>query len=489
MEGTARAARLPAHGRPLLAPALGRLAWFLIAVVTAAGAGLLAITHEQLAVDLALIAVAAIAIYAYPFPALLALLLVAPKHSPFAEFLFLCAAGLVFIWRLPRTPGREFIWPLAAFLLFALPGVDWHSGFFPGGTGSVLYIPGAGYGYLDTPTVEGFEWLRLTFVFVAALVAASEVTSLSRFRMVVGATLLAAAYPILTGVKQLVGGELVSKGDFSAVRGGFNFPNEFGVYLVLFLLVATVALFELRSRWLKAITAVLAGAALLMLLHSYTRSAWIGFAVALVVLAFVQYRSLIVVAVLVLIVAAVGFPSAVRDVQSRFGDLASQNAANSKNSLKWRRGQWSAMEHFGSEKPIFGQGFGSYRRKTVEEFGLEGRTYGTVQDTEQNGTVTRGFTAHNDFVKSWVETGALGVLLWFATLAGLGIVQIRAMRVRELKPWATALFGASIAFVIIAFSDNVQAYTVPLLYLFVLTAALAGASKALRISAASRDSS
>jgi O-antigen ligase len=176
-------------------------------------------------------------------------------------------------------------------------------------------------------------------------------------------------------------------------------------------------------------------------------------------------------------------------VQARFGDLAAQNAANSKNSLKWRRGQWAAMGHFGSDAPLTGQGFGSYRRKTVEEFGLEGRTYGTVQDTEQNGTVTRGFTAHNDFVKSWVETGAIGVLLWFATLIGLGVVQIRAMRFRELKPWATALFGASIAFLIMAFSDNVQAYTVPLLYLFVLTGALAGASKALRSSAASRESS
>jgi O-antigen ligase len=189
------------------------------------------------------------------------------------------------------------------------------------------------------------------------------------------------------------------------------------------------------------------------------------------------------------VIAIVGFPSAVRDVEARFGDLATQNAANSKNSLKWRRGQWAAMAHFGSERPLTGQGFGSYRRKTVQEFGLEGRTYGTVQDTEQNGTTTRGFTAHNDFVKSWVETGAIGVLLWCATLIGLGIVQIKAMRVRELRPWATALLGASIAFVTMAYSDNVQAYTVPLLYLFALTAALAGASKALRISAARRESS
>jgi putative inorganic carbon (HCO3(-)) transporter len=489
MEGSAPAVGFAARKRPLPLPALGDVGWLLIAVLAAAGAGLLAVTHERLAVDLALIAIAAVAIYCYPFPALLAVLVVAPKHSPFVELLFLCAAGAVAIWRLPRAPGRELLLPLAAFLLFALPGVDWHSGFFPGGTGRELWIPGAHYAYLDTPTVEGFEWLRLAFVMVVALLAATEVTSLSRFRAVVVASLLAAVYPILTGVKQLVTGELVSKGDFSAVRGSFNFPNEFGVYLVLFLLLATVALFELRSRWLKLLTALLAAPALLMLLHSYTRSAWIGFALGLVILALLQYRSLIAVALLVLVVAIVGFPSAVKDVQARFGDLASQNAANSKNSLTWRRGQWSAMAHFGWDKPLTGQGFGSYRRKTVEQFGLEGKTYGTVQDTEQNGTTTRGFTAHNDFVKSWVETGAIGLFLWIAVLVGLAVVQIRAMRARAMAPWATALLGATLAFAVMSASDNVQGYTVPVVYLFVLTGAAAGAAKALRMSPASRDSS
>jgi O-antigen ligase len=192
---------------------------------------------------------------------------------------------------------------------------------------------------------------------------------------------------------------------------------------------------------------------------------------------------------LALVIATIGFPSAVQDVQARFGDLASQNAANSKNSLKWRRGQWHAMWHFGSEKPLTGQGFGSYRRMTVKQFGLEGRTYGTVQDTEQNGVTTRGFTAHNDFVKAWVETGATGFVLWIAVLAGLIATQLRVIAVRELRPWGIALLGASVAFVIMSLSDNVQAYTVPLLYLLVLTAAAAGTSKALRISSARRDSS
>jgi len=453
-------------------------AWALVAAAIAAGVGLLAATHEQLLVDLTLIALAAVALRLAPFPALIVLLLVIPKHSPFAEFLCLCAGAIVLIWYLPTSPARAFLIPLAAMLLLALPGVDWHSGLFPAGVGPVLTMPVTGYSYLATPSVEGFEWLRLAFVLIAALLASRAVDDLRKLHIVAGATLIAGVYPILTGVKQLVAGDFVTKGDFSAVRGTFSFPNEFAVFLVLFLLLATVALFELRSRALRAALAVLTGIALLMLLHSYTRSAWIGFAIGFGVLSVIRYRALIVVALLVFVIAVVGFPAAVSDVQSRFGDLAAQNAATSKNSLKWRRGQWKAMWHFGSEKPLTGQGFGSYRRLTVQEFGLEGKTYGTVQNADGSGNLSFGFTAHNDFVKSWVELGAFGVLLWFGTLVGLAVVLIRTLRVPGVGPWAAGLLCALVGFVVMSLSDNVQGYTVPLVYLFALSAAVAGAAKA-----------
>src|SRR5438270_480374 len=80
-----------------------------------------------------------------------------------------------------------------------------------------------------------------------------------------------------------------------------------------------------------------------VLLHTYTRSAWIAFAIALVMIAVLGYRSLLAVAALTLVLAIVGFPGAVHSVQQRFGDLTAQNQANADNSLAWRRGQWRAM--------------------------------------------------------------------------------------------------------------------------------------------------
>lgn len=477
-----RRSRNASHG-------LRTAAWAGAAAIAAAGAGLLATTHQQLFGDLLLIAAAAVAIRLAPFPALLVVLVVAPRHSPFVEFLVLCAGAIVLIWKLPISPARAFLLPLAGLLLFTLPGVDWHSGITTPGVGPVLLMPVTNYDYLTTPSVEGFEWLRLGFVLVVALLAAREVVDTRRLHIVACTALIAGIYPLAEGVKQLATGQFVTKGDFAAVRATFSFPNEFAVYLVFFLLLATVALFELRSRALRALLAVLTGVALLMLLHSYTRSAWIGFAVGFAVLSVIRYRALILVALLVFVIAIVGFPNAVNDVQARFGDLASQNAATSKNSLKWRRGEWKAMWHYGSEKPLTGQGFGSYRRLTLQEFGLEGKTYGTVQNAEGTGQLSYGFTAHNDFVKSWVETGIFGILLWFGTLAGMAVVLIRALREPGAGPWAAGLLCTLIGFLVMSLSDNVQGYTVPLVYLFALSAAVAGAANASRRSRARRPSS
>ena len=472
MESSSAAPTPAARGRALPFD-LGTLAWLVLAAMAAAGAGLLTVADERLAVDIALVAVAAVALYRYPLPALVLLLLVVPRKSPFVALLFLVAAAIVVLWRLPFVPGRSALLPLALLLLFALPGVDWNSGFYAGSDSAELIMPLTGFDYLDTPSAEGFEWMMLGFVLVAALVAAWQCTTITRFRVLVGATLLAALFPLASGLQQLVEGEFVSKGDFSAVRGSFDFPNEFGIYLVLILLLAVVAAFELRERWAKLGACVLLAVGTLMLFHSYTRSAWIGFAAALMLLAVIRYRALIAVALLALVIAIVGFPTAVDSVQARFGDLGAQNAANSSNSWSWRRGQWEAMWHYGSEKPLTGQGFGSYRRKTLEEFGLQGNTYATVNDAEQTGRVTLGFAAHNDYVKHWVETGATGLVLWCLTLIGLLVVQLRALRVRQLSPWAAALLACTVAFIGISASDNVQGYTVPTLYLVVLTAALA----------------
>jgi O-antigen ligase len=294
---------------------------------------------------------------------------------------------------------------------------------------------------------------------------------------VFGVVVATGAYPVLDGLSQLVSGQFVAKDKFNAVQGPFDFPNEFGFYLVLVLLLTIVALFELRRPALRIAAGLLALGTLVALQHTYTRSAWIGFALAFLLLAIVQYRRLILVALVALGLALVAAPSAVDSVQQRFGDLASQNATSSRNSLDWRRGEWARMTHFGDEKPLTGQGFGSYQRLTVKEFGYQDGSFSTIQTSARGGISSVGFAAHNDYVKLYVETGVPGLLLWVAVLIGLVITAASAARVPELRPWAMAVAALGVAFALMSASDNIQGYGVPVAILFALTGALAGAQR------------
>jgi O-antigen ligase len=453
-------------------PRLSNRAWLGLALPLAAGAGLVAATDARLALDLALFIVGVAAVLRWPFAVLLVVLLLAPRHSPFIELL-VPAACVVLLPRLGRAPGKALLIPLVAFLLLVLPGVN----FGAADVHRVFVIPGLGWDFLTRPSSELLAWLRVAFGFALALLAATTVRNVAQARLAFAVVLIGGIQPVLSGFNELFGGRYLSKEGFKSVQGPFDFPNEFGFYLVVVLVLSVVAVFEVQRRSLRIGAALLAIGALVMLQHTYTRSAWIGFALAFLVLAVFQYRRLIVVAVLAMAIAAVAAPSAVNSVQARFGDLSAQNAVNSKNSLKWRRGQWARMSHFGDEKPLTGQGFGSYQRLTLKEFGFQDGSFSTIVKSPRRGIIGVGFAAHNDYVKLYVETGVPGVLLWFAAFIGIVIAAAAAARVPELRPWAVAVAGLSVAFVVMSASDNIQAYAVPVAILFALTGALAGAAR------------
>ncbi|HEX6714961.1 MAG TPA: O-antigen ligase family protein [Thermoleophilaceae bacterium] len=456
---------------------LSARAWLAWSVLIAAGAGVLAANNAQLALDLALLVIGVVSVLRWPLPVLLLAILVAPRHSPLIEIL-LAASCVVLLPRLVRAPGKALLLPLAAFLLLVLPGINFNgSRLTDSGFHSVFVIPGLGWEFLTRPSSELLSWIRVGYGFALALLAATAVRNPRHARLAFSAALIGAIQPLLSGFGELFSGTYVSKEGFNSVQGPFDHPNEFGFYLVIVLMLSVVALFELRNRWLRLGAGVLAIGALVMLQHTYTRSAWIGFALAFLVLALFQYRRLIVVAVVALAIALLAVPSAVDSVQARFGDLATQNASNAKNSLEWRRGQWERMTHFGDEKPLTGQGFGSYQRLTLEEFGFQDGTFSTIVRSPRRGVIGIGFSAHNDYVKLYVETGIPGVLLWLAAFVGIAITAISAARVAELRPWAVAIAALAAAFALMSASDNIQAYAVPLAILFALTGALAGAAR------------
>lgn len=463
------------------AAALGAAGWALAAVVLSTGVGVLAAEDSKILVAIALGAGAAVAIALRPWPAFLAILAARATFADtvIADLLTLVGGGAALLLAGRRAPAARVTIPLLAFLLVALPSLPLAPSPDEGQTPEHLVTPIGKIAYAGYPSAELLEWVRLGAALVVFGLGAWAVTTRARLETTVAAILASSVVPIGMALEQLVTGRTVSRprdpgaSDFPAVEGAFIHPNHLALYLLVILVIAVVVLLETRRSDVRIAVGALLAAGTVCFFLTYTRSAWIGFAVALLLLSLMRYRRLIPIGAVALVVALVVFPGAAGRAQTRFGDLTSSSQASSSNSWSWRTGQWERMIPQGTERPLFGNGLGSYSRLTVEEFGHGSSDYPVVaKDAGPGGA--EGFNAHNDFVKSWVELGAVGLLLWCLVLAGLLATALRARRAPPAADYATALAAIMVALIGISFADAVQSYPALLIYVAGLAGAVVG---------------
>ncbi len=138
------------------------------------------------------------------------------------------------------------------------------------------------------------------------------------------------------------------------------------------------------------------------------------------------------------------------------------------------------MVPHGVDHPLTGEGFGSYSRVTVEEFGTTDLTYPTILDPTDPLNSPRGFTAHNDYVKMLVELGFPGLLLWSATLIGVVAAAYRARREPAVRGYAQGGVALALALIVMSASDHIQAYTAILIYALAFVGGVWGLASSLR---------
>jgi O-antigen ligase len=429
----------------------------------------------------------ALALLRWPFPVVALLLMVRTAvKNPFVDLLTLAGGALALAIAAPRLPGRRVILPLGAFLLFALPSVPISPSPDEGVKPAWLFLPKTHIHYLPRLSTELEDWLRLASVLVAFMLTAWAVRDAGRLRRLVAAVLVSAVVPVAIGLKQLAQGELVVRAGFRAIQGPFTHPNYFAFYLVVILTLGLVVFIEDRRLAVRIPLGGLLAASLLCLFETYTRGAWIGFSGVVLLLGLLRYRRLFVAGALALVVASFAFPSSVHKVEQRFGDLSSRSASSSNNSWTWRTGQWSRMLPYGYRKPLTGQGYASYSRLTVNEFGTQDPQYPTIADRAHPATSQLGFAAHNDYVRAFVEDGVPGLVLWALFLTGLVVVPWRARRADGLAPYACAGVAIGCALIAMSAADNISGYTVVLVYAAALAGGVAGAARRSRAPSASR---
>jgi len=357
--------------------------------------------------------------------------------STLLAVLFLVAAGLWLAAR-ARSHGGLRTSPLGVALLLV---------------GATCLISALG---ADRPGNSLLEALRVLTVVVMFVVLEQLVPDRRYARRVLLATYLAlavvVAYTVLTSLTGHPPAEV--KGSFVRITGPFAQSTTFGRYL-MFLVVFGVAVYRYLSGRARAALAVLLGLSFVALMLTNTRSAILGAAIGLIVVAVLQRSVRMLVALALTAVLGLALLPAVGDRFAQLAEARAVGGAPTGNTLAWRFGYWSEIVSLADRNPVTGIGPNMTQFRTEE-----------------------AKKPHNDFLRAYVETGVVGLAAYLAMVVLLLLAGLRALRRAPpgtlQRGVAAGFAGCAVAFVSVSAASNVVSSVATLWYLMAF-AAVAGA--------------
>jgi O-antigen ligase len=200
-----------------------------------------------------------------------------------------------------------------------------------------------------------------------------------------------------------------------------------------------------RTRLVLALTTAVCG---LLLLLTYSRGSWIAFVLGVVLVGMLQSRVVFawMAAGALLVVGAL--PSVV----ARLSDLGTGNSVTGSagNSLTWRLDYWASVVQLNHTNPVTG-------------IGLKGTRFLTDQSK----------APHNDFLRAYAETGALGLLAFVLVLVAFVAIARHALRQADAglaRGVAVGFAAVLVAYVVDSVGDNLMSEVVVLWYVYAFAA-------------------
>ncbi len=281
--------------------------------------------------------------------------------------------------------------------------------------------------------IDWFGWVQMTAVFWVVL---NGIRSRRPQWFLLGTLLVLAVVAVLLGCYQrfvqadwLMLGRIQADQYAGRASGPFGIPNSFAAFLLLLIpLCGVLALRRGVAAWQRVLFAWLTLVLLLGLGLTISRGAWLGFAVALTAWPLLasrvslRKRLLFGVAVLVTIGlagAAAGVASS--KVRERFGELVRDVGERSRPIL-WRAGWKIFRAH-----PAFGSGGGSFN-VLFERY-------------RPDGFLNEPHWAHNDFLNTLSDYGAVGFGLFFGAISVTLVCCARSRRRNEKRGIDRSLDG------------------------------------------------
>lgn len=324
----------------------------------------------------------------------------------------------------PRTPIRVALW------------------FF-------LAAGGVSIGASAAPGDSALAWLRMVAAGVMFLVLERLVTDGARMRRLLAAVFASAVIPLIVGfVGFATGGFVEEKGGFDRMTSTFTQSNGYSRYLVLILLMAVAVYRHVHGRTKLGMSALIVLGSVSLVL-TYTRSAWLGLVIGLIVIGILQSRVILPVLLVGAVVALVAVPS----IGSRLTDVTTDTSAaagETTDSLSWRFGYWAEVLPLANESPVVGIGLDATSAMTEE-----------------------AKPPHNDFLRAYVEGGLIGFTAYLALLGAL--VGTARQALRRARPGlergvAVGFTGFLVSFIAISTVANVIQNVVMLWYVLALAA-------------------
>jgi putative inorganic carbon (HCO3(-)) transporter len=289
---------------------------------------------------------------------------------------------------------------------------------------------------------------RWVFLTVFVVVLENLVTDHRAVRRLLYSVALSTVVPLAVGTWQLIEGQGRLSDGISRVDGSFSHPNTYGFYLVVVALLL-IAIIRNLPRRVIAPTGFLLVAVIINLVATYSRTSYVAFVVGLLAVGLAARRWLL----LSISVAAIAAATFIPAVQVRFSDLGDPATVRGTpgNSLAWRVDYWDDVLAAGEGRRVTGLGFG-----VVSDV--------TAQQREP----------HNDFLRSFVELGAIGLIAYLSLLAAIAW-QLRVATQRTLtakgpsglpRSLVTAQLGVFAAYLIGSSTGNLMTQLILLWYVF-----------------------
>ena len=311
----------------------------------------------------------------------------------------------------------------------------------------ILFMVAAGLNVIGSadPAVSGLEFLRTTAAIIMFFVVDRLLEDTHRPDRILKAVFASAIVPVMLGlVGPYIGLHLVETKDrVTRVTSTFVGANSFSYYLV-FLGLMAFGLARYAKPKFRVPLIGLGSLLTLTLVLTYTRTAWIAFAAGMVVIAAYTSRKVLVGVVVVLVLSVLFVPA----IGDRFQELGSDNTYNTyrRDSLEWRLAYWTDILPLANANPVTGIGL----KMTPE---------------------VSGKLPHNDYIRSYVEMGLVGLISFLVMLVAMIRTPMRALRKYDDDLRRGILLGflaIAIALGISSMADNLINQVVVLWYVFAL---------------------